>query len=124
MDLKPKFKLVIAGSRSFANFELMTKRCDFFLKDKTLSHDIVIISGTAQGADQLGERYARLRNFGLERFPADWNIGKQAGMIRNMQMLNHAHAVVVFWDGSSRGSLHMMDITRKAAKPLRVVTGS
>lgn len=122
--MKPTFKLVIAGSRSFDDLPLMQERCDFFLKNKALTHDVVIVSGTARGADQMGEQYARSRGFKVERFPADWNMGKQAGMIRNARMLNHADAVMVFWDGASRGSLHMMEITRRSSKPLRVVMSS
>jgi hypothetical protein len=32
-----------------------------------------------------------------------------------------ADAVVVFWDGKSKGSKHMIDISKDAGLPIRVV---
>ena len=57
---------------------------DQLLRDLiTDGEDIVIISGTASGADRLGERYAKEKGFQLRRFPADWNrYGKSAGYRR------------------------------------------
>lgn len=122
MDLKPEFRLIIAGSRSFNDMELLRQRCDFFLEEKKKTHDIVIISGTARGADQAGEAYAKERGFKVRYFSANWSgFGKGAGIIRNMQMLDNADATIVFWDGISSGSRHMMTITRDEGKPLRVV---
>jgi len=122
MDMKPAFHVIIAGSRSFSNVELMKEKCDSILSNKLDSHDICIISGTAGGADQCGERYAAERGFKILRFPANWSAyGRQSGMIRNAEMLQAADAAIVFWDGISRGSKHMIDITRLKNKPLRVI---
>lgn len=49
----------------------------------------VVISGTARGADQLGEAWAESLKIPVERYPADWEThGKKAGFIRNQQMLD------------------------------------
>ena len=118
MDIKPPFKVIIAGSRSFWNKELMRTKCDQILKNKVETHDIHIISGTANGADLLGESYAKERGYKVMRFTPNWSMhGKRAGMIRNIEMLGHADAVIVFWDGTSKGSKHMMSIAQEKEPP-------
>lgn len=120
--MKPPFRVIVAGSRSFSDMELMKKKCDHILKEKNKTHDVCIISGTANGADQCGERYAQEKGYKVMRFPADWHqYGKRGGMIRNIEMLSHADAVIVFWDGLSRGSKHMMSISAEKGTPLRVI---
>ena len=52
---------------------------------------IRIISGTARGADKLGEQYAKIAHYELSKFPADWDgLGKRAGYIRNAEMAKFA----------------------------------
>lgn len=70
-----------------------------------------VVSGTAKGADKLGENWAELNNIPLEKYPADWNkFGKSAGYKRNTEMANNAEALIALWDGKSRGTKHMIDI--------------
>lgn len=53
---------------------------------------------------------------------ADWGKhGKRAGYLRNVDMFNVASAAVCFWNGFSRGTSHMIDITMEGGKPLRVI---
>ena len=69
------YKVIIAGSREFDNYERLRVICDHLLgrgQGGTPVPNIEIVSGTARGADRLGERYARERGFSLKRFPADW----------------------------------------------------
>lgn len=79
----------------------------------------VIISGTARGADSLGELWAHKQEIPCERYPADWKrFGKAAGLRRNEQMADAAEALIALWDGESRGTKHM--ITTAERKGLRV----
>ena len=53
---------------------------------------------------------------------ADWGLhGRRAGYIRNEDMAEYADACIVFWDGKSPGSRHMIEIAKKAKLPLRIV---
>ena len=116
------FKIVVAGGRTFNDLASMTVHLNALLKTKRLTHEIVIISGTARGADQTGEQYADNTGTTLLRFPADWDKhGKSAGYVRNKAMAAEADAVVVFWDGKSKGSKHMIDIAESSGLPLRVI---
>ena len=119
---RPTYKVIIAGTRMFADYTLLCSSCDKLLSQKRLTHDIIIVSGTARGADKLGERYAKERSYNVELFPADWeNKGRAAGYIRNADMANNADALIAFWDGTSHGTAHMIDIARKKNLPVRVI---
>lgn len=122
-DLTTKeYRLVIAGSRDFNDYALLSKAVDKHLGDKGDDAKIIIISGTAPGTDQLGERYAKERGYKLECYPADWgHYGKAAGPVRNMNMANVADDVIVFWDGESSGTKNMIETAKAKNIPCTVV---
>lgn len=116
------YKIIVAGSRSFNDYKLLSTKLDYYLSNRVQNDTVVIISGTAAGADSLGEKYAKEHNLQVEQFPADWDkYGKSAGYRRNLQMAEHADACVVFWDGESKGAKYMIDIAKKKNLALRVV---
>ena len=55
-----KFALLIAGSRTFNNYEVLCKYADYFLQNQK-RREIIIVSGGARGADALAEQYAKER---------------------------------------------------------------
>lgn len=58
--------------------------------------------------DIFGAWWAILNDVPVDYYPADWEkYGKSAGPIRNSEMANHADALILIWDGSSRGSRDM-----------------
>lgn len=123
--MSPVFRLIVAGSRNFNNYELLKQKCDSLLSQKRLTHSIVIVSGTARGADTLGEQYAHERGYAVERYPADWeHDGKAAGPIRNSQMAAHADALVAFWEGKSRGTRDMIEKAKERNLLVRIVRTS
>lgn len=112
--MKKIFRVIIAGSRNFNDYDLLKSVCDELLSLKVNSHEIVIISGTAYGADKLGEQYADEYGFKVERYPADWGTyGKSAGYRRNEEMAKIADALIAFWDGESKGTMHMINLAEK-----------
>lgn len=116
---KKEFRLVVAGSRDFDDYTLLSAELDKLLAGKT---NITIVSGTARGADRLGERYAAEHNLRIERFPAEWEkYHKGAGPIRNMKMVQSADAVIVFWDNESSGTKNIIECARKQDIPYRIV---
>ena len=110
-------KLLIAGGRDFANFELLKEKItQYYPKDIT-----EIVSGTANGADRLGEQYGYCNCIPIKKFPADWKIGKQAGMLRNEEMAKYCDCGLIFWDGKSHGTRNMIYLLSKHNKPFYVV---
>ncbi len=111
-------KVIIAGGRNFNNYNLLFKFCDKILINKS---DIEIVSGTANGADRLGEIYADLNGYSLKKFPADWvNNKKSAGYLRNEEMAIYSDALIAFWDGKSKGTKHMIDLANHYKLKVRV----
>ena len=111
-------KVIIAGSRDFDDYELLRKYCDFYLQSQT---EIEIVSGTARGADQLGERYAKERGYPVKQFPADWDKhGRSAGYIRNEEMAKYGDALIAFWNGNSKGTEHMINLAKQYNLKIRI----
>jgi hypothetical protein len=110
-------KVIIAGGRDFDDYEKLRTYCDHILEDQT---DIEIVSGTAKGADHLGERYAIEKGYKTTRFPADWSKGKSAGYIRNEEMAKYGDALIAFWNGKSKGTGHMIDLAEKYKLKIRI----
>ena len=112
-------RVIIAGSRNFNDYEILKKKLNAILKNQK---EVTIISGTANGADKMGEWYANENHLKLEQYPAMWDLfGKKAGYMRNEEMVKVADAAIVFWDGKSKGSKHMIDISKKYNLKLRIV---
>lgn len=107
-------RIIVAGSRTFNDYQFMEKKLDQFLAGMK---DPVIISGGARGADTLAIRYALNNGLKNEVYPADWNTyGKSAGFRRNELMSTKADMVIAFWDGKSKGTEHMINLMTKLNK--------
>jgi hypothetical protein len=106
-----RFKCIVAGGRSFDDYEHLKATLDLYLCLKT---NIEIVSGGASGADKLGERWANEKGIDIKLFPADWDTyGRAAGPIRNEEMAKYADACIVFWDGKSKGTLSMIESAKR-----------
>ena len=107
-------KLLIVGSRSITNFDL----------SPYISNDMdTIISGGAAGIDTLAEQYAdshRLSKYIMR--PSYERYGRAAPLKRNRAMVDMADAVLIIWDGQSKGTLHTINYTKKVNKPYTLVT--
>ena len=107
-------KVCIAGSREIEDYDLL---CKVIADSNTTITEIV--SGTARGADRLGERFALEHDILLKKFPANWNkFGKRAGYLRNKEMADYANFFIILWDGESKGTKHMIDLVYKTGKNL------
>ncbi len=108
-------KVVIAGCRYYTNYEeakSFINECLFEIKE-----DIIIVSGCANGADLLGERYAAENGLKIERFPAKWNVfGRAAGPIRNKTMVENSDMIICFWDYKSKGTKSLILLAKKCNK--------
>lgn len=117
------FFLLVAGSRSFTDYEKLESTLDRLLENRP---ETVIVSGGARGTDALAKQYAREKGFLYKEFPADWSKGRSAGYVRNRLMHSYiakqnARGVVLFWDGKSPGTKQSFDLAKEFDNPLRVV---
>jgi len=139
-------RVIIAGGREFDNYDLLVENAVGIIarlagqntekKFTSTGFEYVvpvdkiyeIVSGCAKGADQLGEKFAKEFKFILKQFPADWDkFGKSAGYKRNEQMALYAKedanlgVLIAFWDGSSKGTKHMIDLANKNGLKVYVI---
>jgi len=109
-------KIIVAGSRDFNDKKLLFSKVDKIKISLNISE---IVSGTARGADTLGEQYAEENGLKCTKFSAEWDLyGKSAGHKRNSLMGEYTDYALVFWDGKSRGSKNMIETMKKFKKPV------
>lgn len=126
-------RIIIAGSRDFNDYNKLKSETlkiinELNFKDyNTKRENVEIVSGTARGADQLGERFAKEYKLNLVKFPANWDsFGKRAGYLRNSEMSEYAKldkeigVLIAFWNGS-KGTKHMIDLATKDGLKVYVV---
>lgn len=121
-------KLIIAGSRTLSTELLENIFTDF----PRFCHQIVseihkeelteiVHGGCKKGTDQFANRewdeYWDIIPTTI--FSADWDThGKAAGHIRNKEMAEYADALLLIWDGESKGSKNMKENMIKLKKPV------
>lgn len=110
-------KLIIAGSR-----DLWIRHDELFeiIEKFGILYDIdEIVSGCASGMDSSAIEFAHRYKVTLRRFPAEWaKYGKLAGPRRNREMAKYADALLLIWDGRSRGSANMRARMKGLGKPI------
>jgi hypothetical protein len=108
-------KIIIAGSRTIIDKIKVNPFIDDGLKYLVpYGSECEIVSGRARGVDNIGEEYAKRLMLPLKIFPADWGkYGKRAGYLRNKQMAEYADALILIWDGKSRGSKMMLELAKQ-----------
>ena len=98
-------KLIIAGSRTFEPSLTFITQC---IKLHKIVNITQVVSGHANGVDSAGEHFASHYAGDLRTFLPNWDEhGKAAGPIRNREMANYADALLLIWDGESKGSASM-----------------
>lgn len=113
----PKKKVIVAGSRTFQNYQLLRAELDA-IKDQVGE----VFCGEAKGADTLGRNWAYENGIKIRSFPADWQTyGKIAGMRRNAEMAQYADMLVAFWDGKSTGTQDMIARMEQLEKEVKVI---
>lgn len=112
-------KLIIAGGRDFSNYDLLEREAEEMISGE---QNVEIISGLARGADLMGCRFAEEKGLPLRGFAAEWGkFGRAAGPIRNKLMAKNATHLLAFWDGQSRGTMHMIDYAEKLGLGVKVI---
>ena len=132
-------RVVVAGSRSFSDLELIHER----LKALLVEHGdkLELVHGGASGPDSEAGMFARAYQLPVTVEEAQWEptpdtpftrlrrtksglvFDAAAGILRNVRMLDMCpDLVLVFWDGVSRGSKHMIDEATRRSIPLEVLS--
>ncbi len=136
-------KIAVVGSREFflipddKNLKLIVDYAKTNFAHEILINEFsegdILVSGGAKGADMFAEAtiddwnekaYAYSKNpkkWEKIVFKPDWDrYGKKAGFLRNILIINEADKVIAFWDGTSKGTKHSIDLAIKQDKPLDI----
>lgn len=110
-------RLIIAGSRHIVDPFDLNDALSFF--NLTATRVSAVLCGECRGADKLGSLWAKENDIPVESFPADWGrYPQQAGHLRNAAMAADAEALLVLWDGVSRGTKSMIRCAVKENLPV------
>ena len=117
--------ILVSGSRDFPDRPLVERTIITLIQPGD-----TLIHGTARGVDTWAALAAHANGAIVLNRPANWTVyGKRAGVIRNEAMFREVLAspnplIVIFWDGLSRGTKHMIDLCRARSIPFRLITPS
>ena len=106
-------KLAVIGSRVLKCIDI----------EKYMRADITeIVSGGAKGVDSLAREYAERKGIKLTEFIPEYkSYGRAAPIVRNRKIVDYADEVLAFWDGSSKGTLFVIEYAKKRGKPCSVI---
>lgn len=141
-------RIIIAGSRTFNDYEMLKKITLDILAKLQYNHvvarkDIEICSGMATGADKLGKRFGDEFKIRVTPFVAKWDdltasrvfikyrneipYNVLAGTIRNEEMAKYAAedtgVLIAFSVDSSKGTKDMIKLAKKENLDVYIVNG-
>lgn len=120
-------KTIIAGSRTLIDY---AEFCEILYPHK--KHISEVVCGmalhwlweddyTAGGVDRMAYRWAKANAIPIKEFkPSDKHSSPARFFIRNEAMGDYADKLIAIWDGSSKGTKHMIQYMKKLQKPLEV----
>ncbi len=105
-------KVAVIGSRGLSIDDL----------GKYLPSDTTeIVSGGARGVDTSAKIYAKQHGIKLTEFLPDYTThGRQAPLIRNIDIIEYSDMVLAFWDGVSNGTAFVINNCKKRNVPVKV----
>ena len=106
-------KVAIIGSR--------TKKIDSL--EKYLPKNCCeIVSGGANGIDKCAAEMANSKGLKLTEFLPEYNrYGRGAPLVRNKKIVEYSDIVLAFWDGSSKGTLFVIEYCKRIGKECKVI---
>ena len=110
---------IISGGRHFCDgalfYKVVAKMMENLLEE---GETIEIYQGGATGADLMARNFAASHRIKCTSFPALWDVyGKNALEKRDTKMMKNADFMLVFWNGNSKGTKHMIKEMNKLGKP-------
>ncbi len=110
---------IVAGSRDITSRAFVRREMIRMWKDYGA---FTVLTGGARGVDSLAHQVALKAQQPAQVMHALWDkYGRSAGYRRNEEMAKQADMLLALWDGSSRGTKHMIDLAQKYKLTVRVV---
>ena len=81
-----------------------------------------IVSGGALGADTYAKEYAIKNNIPIVEFLPDYKrYGRNAPILRNIQIVENCDFLLAFWDCISRGTKFTIEYAEKRGVPFKII---
>jgi hypothetical protein len=110
-------KLAICGSRTIQLGEMTI--ANILNLSSFVDINEIVSGGCPTGIDLSAKWCAKEFELKYTEFPANWEEhGKAAGPIRNKQIAEYADALLLIWDGESKGSASMKREMLALKKPI------
>ena len=116
------------GSKKYEDYVEETKLhlCHWFTVDDLIQmiplNCTRLISGGAEGVDQLARQAAETLGIPLTEYLPDYETyGRRAPLVRNSQIIAEADLVLAFWDMSSHGTAHTITECIRRRIPIKVI---
>lgn len=112
-------RIIFSGSRDWFPFLGIQST---FIKLLYKYDTFTVIQGKAKGVDTIARNLAIMYGLPYVDYPADWSLGKAAGMIRNREMLQENPNLVIAFPRNehSRGTMGMIKLAQLAKIPVWV----
>ena len=105
-------KIAVVGSRN-----IIVTDMSIYLSDAD-----ELVSGGAKGVDACAAEHAKKNGLKLTVFlPQYKRYGRAAPIVRNKQIVDYADKIIAFWDGTSKGTLSVIQYAKKTGKPCETV---
>lgn len=105
-------RVAIVGSRG-----LKVSNLENYLPDGVTE----IVSGGARGIDLCAKEYALANGIKFTEFLPEYKrYGRSAPLKRNLTIIENVDFVFAFWDGTSRGTKHVIDNCKSRGIPVKV----
>lgn len=123
------FRVLVCGGRHFNNYSVLESVLDSVLEVRDIEYaNAEIVSGHCDGADKLGELFAKNHDIPVKIFEPNWQaFGRAAGPIRNRQMIDYISEfpkesiVVAFISKNSKGTYNTIQLARTHNIPVITV---
>lgn len=108
-------RILITGSRSWSD---QLTIFDALLEHGRPEEDVLVSGACPRGADRMAEEIWEMFGGRVERHPADWSIGRRAGILRNSHMVSlGADLCLAFIENDSPGATHCANAAEAAGIP-------
>jgi hypothetical protein len=107
----------VVGSRTFVDIAGAEQKCLDIVNEFVVEHEELqtYINGDAKGPDRYGKKVAETYGLQIVTYKPDWaKYGKGAGFRRNELIVRDADILLIFWDGSSRGTAHDIGLCKQS----------
>lgn len=113
-------RVLITGSRAWVRESTIHRALDAVIHQ--WGTNVIIVHGTARGADTIAGDYARSKGLRVEEHPADWNkYGKRAGYVRNAEMVTlDADVVLAFVINNSAGAMSTVKMAENKNMTIKI----